>query len=124
MSHAGEAMSEMTLEQVIPFLLGEEEMEEVYFGERPLNMGRYWWREHLRDAWKAHLAASKAQTVDVAKLDKPARVDGATFGTGVPWSTVIGAAQRAYDVKPLTPEQIAKLRQMFPPKLNAALPKE
>lgn len=73
MSHAGEAMSEMTLEQVIPFLLGEEEMEEVYFGERPLNMGSYWWREHLRDAWKAHIVASKAKTVDVEEIREVAR---------------------------------------------------
>jgi hypothetical protein len=49
------------------------------------------------------------------KLDKPARVGGATFGKGVPWGTVIRAAQREYDRKPLTPDQTEKLREMFPP---------
>ena len=39
-------------------------------------------------------------------LDKPAQVSGTRFGTGVKWSTVIGAAQRYYEFTQ-TPEKEA-----------------
>jgi hypothetical protein len=52
----------------------------------------------------------------VARLDKPALVGHAQFGVGIPWSTVIGAAQRAYEWKDdkITPQQISAFYIAFP----------
>ena len=43
-------------------------------------------------------AAAKAQAIpDGFVLNKPAKVGNGTFGIGVKWSTVIGAAQRQFE---------------------------
>lgn len=50
---------------------------------------------------------------DMPKLEKPARIGAVSFGVGVPWSTVIGAAQRTYEAKPIPPETAEKMREML-----------
>ena len=40
------------LNQVIQFLLGNGELDGVYFGEKPEGVNsNFWWRKHLRDAY-------------------------------------------------------------------------
>lgn len=55
-------------------------------------------------------------TASIQVLDKPAKVGTGTFGIGIEWSTVIGAAQRQYEYslepQPST-EQIAEVRKQF-----------
>lgn len=53
------------------------------------------------------------QAVADMKLDKPARIGAATFGIGVPWSAVIGCAQRAYEAKPISEETAKEMRALI-----------
>lgn len=67
------------------------------------------------------------QMVPYMKLDKPARIGAATFGVGVPWSTVIGCAQRAYEAKPISEETAKEMRALismfnYPPEHNGDKP--
>lgn len=54
------------------------------------------------------------------KLDSPAKVNGGIFGKGIPWKTVIEAAQRQYKwhmeekaKPPKTPEQFAEEQRLL-----------
>lgn len=50
------------------------------------------------DSWLIGLNRAKAQAVpDGFVLNKPAKVGSGTFGIGVKWSIVIGAAQRQFE---------------------------
>lgn len=41
------------LVNIVAFLLGEEPLEGVWFGDpHPTEKGAFWWRKHLRDAAK------------------------------------------------------------------------
>ena len=52
----------------------------------------------LWDAFRAGWQAAKAQAVPEGfVLNKPAKVGSGTFGIGVKWSIVIGAAQRQFE---------------------------
>ena len=57
--------------EVVDFLMGEGELQGVWFGETPAGESRWWfWRKHLRHAKDAALAAEgvQAEPKDEAQL--------------------------------------------------------
>jgi hypothetical protein len=99
------------------YLIDKHEKDVIY--EESLHG---WFADFLKDPrysqgqQSSGISGEVARGVTTARLDKPALVGHVQFGVGIPWSTVIGAAQRAYEWKDdkMSPEQIAAFYIAFP----------
>jgi hypothetical protein len=50
------------LKTIVDFLLGERSFMGCEFGEKPFNgRGKFWWRNHLREAWELHNNSAPVQ---------------------------------------------------------------
>lgn len=59
--------------------------------------GVLWFKEQTRQMWSMWQEAKAQAVPDGFVLNKPAKVGSGTFGIGVKWSIVIGAAQRQFE---------------------------
>ena len=82
----------MTDEQIKQ--LARETMKGISYG---MPMPRSW--KEIVNFASAILSAGGSEGQAEPKLDKPAQVSHTSFGVGVSWATVIGAAQRHYEYR-------------------------